>query len=285
VDATTVTIGDVVTVKLSVKHPETLKIAFPPVGTTLGDWTVRGSRPLPPTKLADGRVENTLELQLAAFKTGNFEVPVFNIETVEASGKKEVLASELIKVAVQSVRTGKQDTLKDLKPQAELEADYKPFLFFLAALAAAVYLVYRFVQYLKRRKNGPTPKPERVRSAEEVARGAIERLLARRLVEQGYHKQFYLELSEIIKRFLGSKLGVQSLERTTEEFTRDLRTVSVPSEQYRMIREFLEECDLVKFAKYRPGPEEVEQIITRSRSMIDDMARESAKPQEVEVAQ
>jgi hypothetical protein len=46
VDATTVTIGDVVTVKLSVKHPETLKIAFPPVGTSLGEWTVRSSEPL-----------------------------------------------------------------------------------------------------------------------------------------------------------------------------------------------------------------------------------------------
>jgi oxygen tolerance protein BatD len=285
VDATTVTIGDVVTVKLSVKHQDTLKIAFPPVGTALGDWTVRSSRPLPPTKLADGSFENTLELRLAAYKTGNFEIPALNIEAVEASGKKEVLASEPIKVAVQSVLTGKQDTLKDLKPQAELEADYKPFLFFLAALAAVVYLVYRVVQYFKRRKKRPVAKPERVRSAEEVAREAIERLLARRLVEQGHYKQFYLELSEIIKRFLGGKLGVQSLERTTEEFTRDLQAVSVPSAQYRVIREFLQECDLVKFAKYRPSPEEVEQIITRSRSMIDDMARESAKPQEVALAQ
>ena len=104
-------------------------------------------------------------------------------------------------------------------------------------------------------------------------------------MEQGQFKQFYLELSEIIKRFLGSKLGVHSLERTTEEFTRDLRAVSVPSAEYRMIREFLEDCDLVKFAKYRPGAEEVEQIIARSRAMIDGMTEESVKPQEVEVAQ
>ena len=36
IDATTVTIGDVVTVKLSVKHPETLKIAFPPSRNQFG---------------------------------------------------------------------------------------------------------------------------------------------------------------------------------------------------------------------------------------------------------
>ncbi|HEU0004712.1 MAG TPA: BatD family protein [Terriglobia bacterium] len=283
VDATTVTIGDVVTVKLSVKHPETLKIAFPPVGTSLGEWTVRSSKPLAPTKLADGSVEDTLELQLAAYKTGDFEIPALNVETVKTSGEKEVFASEPIKIAVQSVLTGNQDTLKDLKPQAEIEADYKPFLFLLAALASAAYLVYRLVQYFKRRKRAPIPKPGRVRSAEEIAREAIERLLARKLVEQGHLKQFYLELSEIIKRFLGSKLGVHSLERTTEEFTRDLRAVSVPSAEYRMIREFLEDCDLVKFAKYRPGAEEVEQIIARARAMIDGMTEVCVKPLEVGV--
>src|SRR5687767_15912835 len=52
------------------------------------------------------------------------------------------------------------------------------------------------------------------------------------------------------------------------------RAVSVPSAQYRMIREFLEDCDLVKFAKYRPGPEEVAEIIERSRRMIDDRSEE-----------
>jgi len=285
VDATTVTIGDVVTVKLSVKHPETLKIAFPPIGTSLGEWTVRSSKQLLPTKLADGSVEDTLELQLAAYKTGDFEVPALNVETVKTSGEKEVLASEPIKIAVQSVLTGNQDTLKDLKPQAEIEADYKPFLFLLAALASAAYLVYRLIQYFKGRKKSPVVKPERVRSAEEIAREAIERLLARKLTEQGHFKQFYLELSEIIKRFLGRKLGVHSLERTTEEFTRDLRAVAVPSTQYRMIREFLEDCDLVKFAKYRPGAEEVEQIIARSHAMIDGLIEASLKPQAVEVAQ
>ena len=285
IDATSVTIGDVVTVKLSVKHPETLKIAFPAVGTSLGQWTVRSSKHLPLSKLTDGNVEDGLELQLAAYKTGDLEVPALNVEAVKASGEKESLASEPIKVVVQSVLTGQQDTLKDLKPQAELEADYKPFLFLLAALASAAYLVYRLVRFFKNRKKAPLPKPERTRSAEEVAREAIERLLARKLAEQGQFKLFYLELSEIIKRFLGRKLGVHSLERTTEEFTRDLRAISVPSAQYRMIREFLEDCDLVKFARYRPGAEEVEQIITRSRSMIDDMAKESLKPEEVGVTQ
>ena len=77
VDATTITVGDVVTVKLSVKHPESLKIAFPPVGATLGEWIVRSSNRLP-VKPADGIVEDVLELQLAVYKTGEFEIPALS---------------------------------------------------------------------------------------------------------------------------------------------------------------------------------------------------------------
>ncbi|MCI0422242.1 MAG: hypothetical protein L0312_23940, partial [Acidobacteria bacterium] len=259
--------------------------AFPSIGSSLGEWVVRSSNQLPPKKLDDGSIEDVLELQLAIYKTGTFAIPALEVETVTASGKKMVLASEPVKINVQSVLTGNQDALKDLKPQAEIAADYRPFLFFLAALASAAYLVYRLIQYLKRRKQVPPPKAISARSAEEIAREAIERLLARKLVEQGHLKQFYLELSEIIKRFLGSKLGVHSLERTTEEFTRDLRDASIPSAQYRKIRDFLEDCDLVKFAKYRPGAEEVQQIITRSREMIDNVAESPGKPQAVEVMQ
>jgi hypothetical protein len=42
---------------------------------------------------------------------------------------------------------------------AEIEAD-KPFLFFLAALASAAYLVYRLVHFSNRKR--PVPKPEPV---------------------------------------------------------------------------------------------------------------------------
>src|SRR5262245_16920217 len=80
VDATRVTVGDIVTVKLSVKHPADVRIAFPPIAATLGEWTVRGSKPLVSTQLEGGSVEDTLELRLAAYKTGDFEVPAFSIE-------------------------------------------------------------------------------------------------------------------------------------------------------------------------------------------------------------
>lgn len=278
VDTTTMTIGDIVTLKLELKRPTSLKVAFPAVGATLGEWVVRGSNRLPSKPLADGQVEDTLALQLTIYKTGDFEIPPLNLETVQASGEKSVLSSDPIKIKVQSVLTGNEESLKDVKPQAEIAADYKPVLLFLAALASAAYLIYRLIQRLKQRKATAPPIRPDTRTPEEIAREAIRHLLSRKLIESGNLKEFYLELSEILKRFLGVKLGIPSLERTTEEFTSDLRATAIPAGHYRMIRQFLEECDLVKFAKYRPGEEEIRQIIERSWEIIDTVSARPAQP-------
>jgi hypothetical protein len=285
VDATAITIGDVLTLKLEVRRPESLKLAFPSIGPKLGEWVVRGSNRLPPSAAdGGGRVDEVLALQLTIYKTGEFEIPGIEIEAVQPGGEKSILSSEPVKIKVESVLTGNQDTLKDLKPQAEIATDYKPLLLFLAALGSAVYLIYRLVQRLKHRRRALPAIPQDRRTAEEIARQAIRQLLARKLIEQGYLKEFYLELSEIIKRFLGSKMGIPSLERTTEEFTDELRQTTIQAGHYRMIRQFLDDCDLVKFAKYRPGAEEIQQIIARSNEIIDAVVVESPAEPVLEVA-
>jgi hypothetical protein len=178
-----------------------------------------------------------------------------------------VRASQPIKIKVQSVLDGEQ--LKEIKAQAEIPSGYRPLLFLLAALAALTLIVYKAVQFFRRRKTTDLVMPQETRSPAEIARGAIQSLLAKRLVETGYVKEFYLELSEILKRYLGSKLGIISLERTTEEFLGDLKNAAIPWEEYERIKEFLMDSDLVKFAKYKPSADEIRCIVERSFEIID----------------
>ena len=130
-----------------------------------------------------------------------------------------MLSSEPIKIKVESVLTGQKQELKELKAQAEITPDYRPFLLLLAALASAVFLIYWLITTLKKRRKVAVMEVRDNRTPEQIARDAIQALLSRKLVEQGLLKQFYLELSEIVKRYLGQKLNILSLERTTEEFT------------------------------------------------------------------
>ena len=269
VDNTTITIGDILQLNLEVKRPKAARVAFPTIGPQVKEWVVRDSVRSPAKEAEPGWVSESLKLQLTIYKTGDFEVPPLEVEVVRPNGEKQVLTSDPLPIKVQSVLSGDQEELKGIKTQADIPADYKPLLLLLAALGALALIIHRALRFFKNRKRIETSIPEETRSPEEMAREAIRNLLARKLIQQGYLKEFYVELSEIVKRYLGLKLGVPSLERTTEEFSRDLRKTTVPWEEFQLIKGFLVDCDLVKFAKYRPSHEEINQIVQRSFDIID----------------
>ena len=276
-DPRTITVGDIVQFNLEVIHPQSVKISFPAVGPGLNEWVVRNTARLPAKEAGPGKIAEFLQLQLTIYRTGDLEIPSLNVEVVSAQGEKQTRSSSPIKIKVQSVLDGEQ--LKEIKAQAEISPDYKPFLFLLTALAALALIVYKVVRFLKQRRAREIVVPGATRSPAELAREAIQKLLAKRLVETGYLKEFYLELSEILKRYLGSKLGIVSLERTSEEFVGDLRAAAIPWEEYVQIKGFLMDCDLVKFAKYRPSSEEIGRIVERASEIID--AAENRKTAEL----
>jgi len=285
VDATEINIGDIVTLTLVVQYPSAAKVSLPPVGNMLGEWTVRNVSNIPAKPLSNDNQEVGLQIQLAIYKIGEFNIPALEVELIKKSGEREVLGSQPIKIKVESVLAGQKQELKELKAQAEITPDYRFFLYLLAALASAIFLIYWIIATLRRRRKVAVMEIRDTRTPEQIARDAIQILLSRKLVEQGLLKQFYLDLSEIVKRYLGQKLTILSLERTTEEFTRDLRQTSLPIHDFEMIREFLIECDLVKFAKYHPSLEEIQSTLQQAIQLIDRMeASQSRGSREVEVS-
>jgi len=274
VDVATVTIGDVIKLTVEATRPKAVKIAFPSMGPKLGEWVVRDSQLLPQQEISPDMVIDTLRLQLTIYKIGDVEIPALNVEVVKDQGRKETVSSQPIKVKVQSVLDG--DQLKEIKHQAEIPVDYKPLFLLLAALAALALIVFRVVQFFKSRKRSAIAEPQDLRPPAAIARQAIQSLLAKKLLENGFIKEFYLELSEIVKRYLGCRFVVISLERTTEEFMHDLKQAVISWEDSQRIKTFLMDCDLVKFAKYRPPADETRQIIENSFEIID--AAENRKP-------
>lgn len=270
VDKKELTIGELLLLKLEVTHSASEKLTAPFSKKSLGEWAVRDIKGQVVQQIEDERVSELWECHLSIYRTGEVTIPSIEVELVDAAGKRRVLATDPIAVTITSVLTPNEEELKEIKPQALIVPDYKPFLLLMAALAAAALLLAKLVSAL--RKRGRRKPKEAVAPAsppDQIAREAIERLLSRKLIEQGRIKQFYLEISEIIKRYLGATLNILSLERTTEEFVRDILQSPVSRQHCQEVREFLLDCDSVKFAKYIPSPEENRRIVDRAFEIID----------------
>ena len=82
-------------------------------------------------------------------------------------------------------------------------------------------------------------------------------------------KEFYLQLSEILRQYFSRRYQITALEETTEELLRELQKQSLHWQQRSLISNFLAECDIVKFARYVPSPEETEKTYHMAFQIID----------------
>jgi hypothetical protein len=85
---------------------------------------------------------------------------------------------------------------------------------------------------------------------------------ARALLREEEPMPYAVLVSETIRHYLGQRFRSPSTRRTTEEFLRLMENdPATPLAAHReLLREFLQSCDLVKFARYQPTLHELEQV-------------------------
>lgn len=269
VDRSVIHLGDPVQLRFTLMRPEKSQALWPAWESSLGEWVVRKKNLIPVAPKEAGWVEEGVSLEITAYKLGELEIPVVSVDVRKPDGSILHLQVNPFWVKIASILTGSDKDLHAIKPQADLPGDYQWVWWtasFILLLSLAAYLLYR---RLKRRKRGGTEIIPVELSPEKAARKAIEELEARNLIRRGFVKEHYFELSEISKRYLGRRLKIPSLERTTEEFTFDLERSQLLWDQRQIVRRFLEDCDLVKFARYAPSDGEIENVRQGALGIIE----------------
>jgi hypothetical protein len=92
---------------------------------------------------------------------------------------------------------------------------------------------------------------------------ALEKLdQARALMREDDPAPYAVAVSEILRTYIGQRFQAPSTRRTTEEFLRQMQNdTSTSIAGHRdLLGHFLQACDLVKFARYQPTLDELEQV-------------------------
>lgn len=174
---------------------------------------------------------------------------------------------------------GSDPDLRDVKGPEPFPVDWRPYWFgagAAAALAAAGALVWWLVR--RRRRSAPAVAP---RPAHETALAALDALRGRRLPESGAFETYYVSLSGIVRGYLEHRFALRAPEMTTEEFLQVTARGGGLARQHRaLLGDFLEESDLVKFARHVPSVADAERAWTAARRFVDETAdrlREDAR--------
>ena len=96
----------------------------------------------------------------------------------------------------------------------------------------------------------------------------LDRLIRRGLPGRGRYKDFYVELTMVVRRYVQRKYGIHAPHLTTEEFLRNGRIAELSDNRVEELRKFLESADLVKFAGVEATPEMADAATDSARTYL-----------------
>jgi hypothetical protein len=90
-------------------------------------------------------------------------------------------------------------------------------------------------------------------------------------VAAGKVKEYYSEITEIIRKFFEGRFGIIALEMTSDEILRQMKPIPEAQVHWKEMNTFFLTADLVKFAKYEAAPAEHENEMKWAYAIVQSM--------------
>ena len=146
-----------------------------------------------------------------------------------------------------------------------------PLWLVIAVVAAALLLALGAYLLWRRKQRLPPPRPL---LPFEIALQGLEQI--RTLMDPAKVREFSIAISDIVRKYIEDAFHLTATHRTTEEFLRDLLDSSNTSlaAHRGLLAEFLNQCDMAKFAGVSLSRQIIESLHQSARSFVI----ESSKP-------
>jgi len=272
VDTARATVGDRITMTVSVEHAAGARVEWPD-SLDLAPFEVIDVRIAPPVESGDV-TRTTATVTLAAFELGELEIPSFDVGVVSPDGATERLSSDAYGVEIESVGVDESGDIRDIRGPLGIPMGLLRMLLLALGPLALVALLFTIARRLRsRHRERPEPaRPALARPADVLALEALAALEASGRLERGEVKEYHIEVSEILRTYVERRFRVDALEMTTREVLGGLERAGVDESFREGLGAFLDQCDMVKFAKVRPGPDQSRQVLELGRRLVQRSA-------------
>ncbi|MBT8245102.1 hypothetical protein [Winogradskyella sp.] len=212
---------------------------------------------------------------ITGFDSGAYYIPQ---QQVFIRNQAYLTDSLLINVATVAVDTTKikKFPIKLIKEEPYVFDDFKNYIYILfIALLIIGFWIYWFV--IRKRKMEEDAPTYRLLAPYEEAMVKLNELDDKLLWQNNKVKEYYSELTEIIRNYIERELKVPALEKTSDEILEMLsdfneaETIATTKENILKLKELFKEADLVKFAKSKPLAPEIEEDRKDAEEIIHNL--------------
>ena len=200
---------------------------------------------------------------ITGFDSGSFYIPQ---QQVFVKNQAYLTDSLLVNVATVAIDTAKikKYPIKSIKKEPYVFDDFKIYIYLLiAALIIIGFWIYYFV--IRKRKIDEDEPTYKALPPYEEAIYKLNELDEKLLWQNNKVKEYYSELTDIVRGYIERELKVPALEKTSDEIIdmlkdfHDASAITANKITIQKLKDLLREADLVKFAKSKPLAPEIEE--------------------------
>jgi hypothetical protein len=278
------TLGEPIYARLEIDAPAGISIEAPfqeAGDQRLGRFRVVGFTRDTEHKPGGGQLHQqtyTLEAQTS----GRHRIPPLRLEMIDARGpaekaKPQEILTDEVPLEVAPVKTEAVDAR--LEPAlGRLDPDVGKTSWVLVLGIVSIALVVGSGSILAYRGMSARRRIENQRSAYDEAVAHLRALEQRGAPDDGEADAWFVELSSIVRTYLEKRYEIRAPELTTEEFLLVATARPELKQDHRvLLTQFLERCDRVKFAGYRPDAEESIATLAAARGFVEDTRLQLAR--------
>lgn len=281
-DRKEITLADQVRFTVAAECDEGYEVVLPKFGEGLDQFLIREARTEDPRLVAPGRMQTARVYTLEPLVSGTYPLKPVTVTFGKRDEEKpdaHSLETPQLTVTVTSLLPEDVAALDVEDIVGPQDLPRSPLQRFWCWLAGALVLAALLGLLLARRRRlvvaAAAPRP-----AHEIAYEELRALVVRDLPGQGLDKEFYREISAILRRYIENRFLLHAPEQTTEEFLDELsRDTTLTPPHKELLKRFLTHCDLVKFAEVVPEREQIQETFDHCKGFIEQTRADLAQAQ------
>lgn len=263
-DANTIKIGDQVKLHLTAQFPSniTLNWATPP-DSLEGIDIVEASNIDTVNKKDNSNINLTQTLTITSFEGGIYKIPPFVFHYKKGHDTLDFTTqTDTIYLKVNTIDVDTSKAFKDIKTPFEtpyiFAETWEQYKLYIIIGVAAILISLGVWYYLTHRKKVVPVIVEKIitRPAHEIAFEELKKVEAEKLWQQGFIKQYYSAVTDVIRAYIENRYQIIAMELTTDEILSQFTTRPINPLAKEKLTHMLQLSDLVKFAKVQPLPNE-----------------------------
>ncbi len=296
-------IGDAIKYKLQIEYDKSIKIEKPDVLKNISNVEVLGENQ-PSNNESENKKISTYEVTLSRYDSAEVTIPAITIyyragkdtlikrapvisqnsNLIPDSTFKKV-TSNPVSFTIHVMKVNAEEDIKDVKAPLTIPMDWKfiavIILIGLIILAAIIY----FYKKYKNKKSGIVVEKKVVVLPPHInALSSLDRLEEKQLWQKGMIKEYHSEITEIIRKYFEERFNLPALELTTSEAVNELRKREDTKIILDTTNNFLNNADLVKFAKFKPLVEVNQEMMNQARDIVNKTSQQPSLQTKMEEA-